>query len=78
MESDKITESERILRESEIRVRTEELQQECHLCTEDVFELAKVDRPDLTYQDVTNVFLLRKIAELQLELMELKLKFNQE
>ena len=64
--------------ESEIRLRTEELQQECHLCTEDVFELAKVDKPDLTYQDITNVFLLRKIAELQLELMELKLKFNKE
>jgi hypothetical protein len=64
--------------ESEIRLRTEELQQECHLCTEDVFELAKVDRPDLVYQDITNVFLLRKIAELQLEVMELKTKINQE
>ena len=64
--------------DSEIRLRIEELQQECHLCTEDVFELAKVDKPDLTYQDITNVFLLRKIAELQLELRELKLKFNKE
>ena len=66
------------MRESEIRVRTEELQEECHLCTQDVFELAKIDNPNLTYQDVTNVFFLRKIAELQLELMELKLKLNKE
>ena len=66
------------IRESEIRVRTEELQEECHLCTEDVFELAKIDKPNLTYQDVTNVFFLRKIAELQIELMELKTKYNQE
>ena len=64
--------------EGEIRLRTEELQQECRLCTEDVFELAKVDKPDLTYQDVTNVFLLRKIAELQLELIQLKNKVYQE
>ena len=63
--------------ESEIRLRTEELQQECHLCTEDVFELAKIDRPDLVYQDITNVFLLRKIAELQLELIQLKNKVYQ-
>jgi hypothetical protein len=54
------------------------LQQECQLCTEDVFELAKVDKPDLTYQDVTNVFLLRKIAELQLELIQLKNKVYQQ
>lgn len=64
--------------EGEIRLRTEELQQECQLCTEDVFELAKVDKPDLTYQDVTNVFLLRKIAELQLEVIQLKNKVYQQ
>lgn len=65
-------------RESQIMILTKELEQECNLCTQDVFKLAKTENPKLEYQDVTNIYLLRKIAELQLEISDLKTKIHQQ
>ena len=52
---------------SELETITEEIQKECHVMIELV--ASKTDTPN--YQDITNVFLFRKIAELQIQIKNL-------
>jgi hypothetical protein len=53
--------------ENLIQTKAEEFQDECHAIVEKIKANTSV-----TYQDATNVFIFRKLAELQFEIDELK------
>lgn len=54
-------------REKLVQEKAEELQKECHSFVREVINYPGSNK-DLTVQDVTNVWLFRKLAELQLDI----------
>lgn len=51
-----------------IQKRAEKLQEECHT----IVEFVKENNSMMGYQDATNVWMFRKLAELELQIDELK------
>jgi hypothetical protein len=51
--------------EEEIAIRTNKLQEDCHRTIE---ELYKLSDHMLLYQDATNVWIFKKLAELELKI----------
>ena len=49
---------------------TENLQNDCHKTVEAILK----DKPNCSYQDATNVWLFKKLAELELSIEELQIK----
>ena len=49
---------------------TENLQNNCHQTVEAILK----DKPNCSYQDATNVWLFKKLAELELSVEELQVK----
>ena len=55
-----------------IQKRAEKLQEECHA----IVEVIKENNSMIGYQDATNVWMFRKLAELELKNEELEKKFK--
>jgi hypothetical protein len=54
---------------------TENLQNDCHKTVTAIIEGSQIEgKPDVTYQDATNVWLFKKLAELELLIEELQIK----
>ena len=63
-------------KEQEIRLKTEDLQKERNELITNIF-YKENNSEQIEFQDVNSVFLLRKIAELQVELNDLKKIVNE-
>ena len=57
-------------REQQIEKLTEKLQNNCHQTVEAILK----DKPNCSYQDATNVWLFKELAELKLSIAELMIK----
>ncbi len=57
--------------EKEIQDKAEEFQKECHAEVDKIVAL----KPGVSYQDVTNVWMFRKLAELDLRIQNINKNF---
>lgn len=54
--------------DKKVRTKSEMLQKSCHEFTELFLE----SNPEMTYQDITNVWIFKKLAEIQVQVAELQ------